>query len=612
MDEPLPSGSPAPACAPARPSLSGASTSVPQAPRAGSRAAVVAGVVLLTAAGLAVRLHGIGFMLPHVLEPDGGVIMRQVMLMHSDVPTPEFETNWSAYPHFVARFIALWPDAEKWRLASNDLAGHLRAASAPLLQARIGVALLSVLLVPGTWLLARRFLSRGAAFFAAASMSTSLFAVWFAQECRPHGPAAAMALLAVLAALRLRERPSVAAYVLAGIAAGAAIGTLQSGVAVMFPLLAAHVLRRRERPGQGRWHIAIALLLAAAVACAFYPFLLKPTTSTNMPVLSYTGPTLEFFGHSIFLEMFNGSGFAIVLATLWSFETVASLLALFGLVAWLRNGEKKLSRAYGRAHPDLVVVLAYVVPYFIVIGLYERTYERFALQLLPFVMVLAAFGAVRGGDWLRAKHVSRVAIGAAAAVLLALPAFGTLRLVHLRAEPDSGTMVARWIEEHVEPGEERVLVVPFLDFPLWRTEETLVEEAYLGWTSPWQIYQTKLVGHPVEGRRYDLRYWPFTKKAIRELALADPLAFCKQVGAKYVIINMPLSDTGDPVRPPFLRALRAKAELVLRVPSGTRGVAAEPTLFYEGVLDPWGWNWTLSLLGRFSATGLVTEIYRIP
>jgi hypothetical protein len=578
--------------------------------RIASRASVTLGVLLLTLGALALRLYGIGFMLPHVLEPDGGAIMRQVMLMHSEVKTPEFESNWFAYGHLVARFVALFPDAEKWKLASNDLAGHLRAASAPLLQARVGVAVLSVLIVPGTWLLARRFLSRGAAFFAAASMSTSLLAVWFAQEARPHGPAAATSLLAVLAALRLRERPTIASYVWAGLAAGAAIGTLQSGIAVLFPLLAAHALRARETRG-GRWRILVPLAITAALGCAFYPYLLKPVSATNTAKFAYTGKTFEFFGQSIFLDMFDGVGFSVELSTLWSFEMVASSLALIGIVHWLSDGEKKLSRDYWRTRPDLCVVLAYAVPYFVVVGMYERAYERFVLQLLPYVMTLAAFGAVKSAGALRARSVPRFAIAAAGLLALAVPAFGTARLVHLRASPDTGTIVGRWIEANVKPVDERVLVVPFADFPVWRTEEALRRESDLGWTSPWQVYQTKLVGHPVEGARYDLRYWSFTKKAVRELALEDPLAFCKQVGASYVILNVPWAATGDTLRAPFLAALRGGAELVLRVPSEARGVAGEPTLLFEDMPDRWSWNWTLRMLHDFSADGLVTEVYKI-
>jgi hypothetical protein len=578
----------------------------------GTKTAVALGVALLTIGAFALRLQGIGYMLPHIMESDGGVIMRQVMLMHSDVATPEFEDNWAFYPHLVARLIAMWPDAEKWKLASNDLAGHLAHASAPLLQARIGVAAISTLLVPGTWLLARRFLSRAGAFFAAAMASISLLAVWFSQQSRPHGPAAMTALLAVVAAMHMRARPTASMYALAGLAAGLAIGTLQSGIAVLFPLFAAHVSREREpdRPSTGRYRILIALAVIAILGCALYPFLLIPTSATNSPKFEYTGKTFEFFGHSIFLDMFTGKGFGTTLLTLWSFETVTSLLALGTIALWLFDTSSKLGRSYWRAHPDLCVALAYVVPYFVVIGLYDRTFERFVLQLLPYAIVLAAAMVVRVTRWLSSVNAPKAAAIALVAVALAVPAFGTTRMLRLRAEPDSAMLAARWIEKNVRPVDDRVLLIPFVDVPLWRTEGAIASEAELGWTSPWQVYQTRLGDRPIEGDRYDLRQWAFTKPAVKELALQDPVAFAKQVHAAYVVINVANTATGDPVRPPFRKALSAGAELVLRVPLDARGVDGEPVLLFED-MPAHDVNWTLALLHRFSAVGPVIEIYRI-
>jgi hypothetical protein len=590
----------------------------------GTKTAVALGVAALTIGAFALRLYGIGYMLPHVMESDGGVIMRQVMLMHSDVATPEFEDNWAFYPHLVARLIAMWPDAEKWRLASNDLAGHLAQASAPLLQARIGVAAISTLLVPGTWLFARRFLSRAGAFFAAASMSISLLAVWFSQQSRPHGPAAMTALFAVVAAMHMRARPTFGMYALAGVAAGLAIGTLQSGIAVLFPLFAAHLLRERDpdRPSAGRYRILVALAVIAAIGCALYPFLLIPTSDTNSPKFEYTGKTFEFFGHSIFLDMFTGKGFATTLLTLWSFETVTSLLALGAIATWLFDARSqlaegsqlgssaKLARRYWRAHPDLCVALAYVVPYFIVIGLYDRTFERFVLQLLPYAIVLAAAMVVRATRWLADKSAPEAAAIALVAVALAVPAFGTTRMLRLRAAPDSLTLAARWIEKNVRPAEDRVLLIPFVDVPLWHSEASLAAEADLGWTSPWQVYQTRLDGRAVEGDRYDLRQWPFTKPAVRDLALKDPIAFAKEVHAAFVIINVPNAASGDPVRPVFRKALGEHAELALRVPADARGIDGEPVVLFED-MPAHDVNWTLALLHRFAAIGPVIEIYRI-
>jgi hypothetical protein len=72
------------------------------------------------------------------------------------------------YPFLMAHAIALLPDDA--RVAADeklDLDESLRRAGAPWRQARLVSVLVSILLVPGTWLLARRFIGDAWALLAA-------------------------------------------------------------------------------------------------------------------------------------------------------------------------------------------------------------------------------------------------------------------------------------------------------------------------------------------------------------------------------------------------------------------------------------------------------------
>jgi 4-amino-4-deoxy-L-arabinose transferase-like glycosyltransferase len=111
------------------------------------------------------------------------------------------------------------------------------------------VSVASVLLIPATWLLARRLFTPGWSLFAAALCSLSLLNLQFGQLARPHAFAAPFTVLAVAAAVRLRRRPDLGSYVLCGVAGALAIGALQSGVAVLLPFAVAFLLR--ERPADG-------------------------------------------------------------------------------------------------------------------------------------------------------------------------------------------------------------------------------------------------------------------------------------------------------------------------------------------------------------------------
>src|SRR5258705_138284 len=85
--------------------------------------------------------------------------------------------------------------------------------------------------------------------------------------------------MGVLACMRLRRRGGVAEYALAGVSVAAAIACLQSGLATLLPLAAAHVGVVRER-GRSRHALLLVPLACVALACiAFYPFLFEPGSS---------------------------------------------------------------------------------------------------------------------------------------------------------------------------------------------------------------------------------------------------------------------------------------------------------------------------------------------
>ena len=129
------------------------------------------------------------------------------------------------------------PDPRDVQRASA--AEHLRYASKDYVDARITAALLSALIVPATFFLARRFTEPRFALLAAALVAGSLLGTVFGRQARPHAPAAALVACAVLTHLRLLERPSLAAWIAVGAVTALAIGTLQSAVALAFPLAAA-------------------------------------------------------------------------------------------------------------------------------------------------------------------------------------------------------------------------------------------------------------------------------------------------------------------------------------------------------------------------------------
>jgi hypothetical protein len=222
-----------------------------------SRRGACLGVALITALALLMRVHGIGFGLPHATFSDGRVLIDQVAALRAGEPDPE---GHRLYPHLVPH-VAAWMPPPAEGPAAGGLEVHLARAALPFLQARLASVLLSLTLVPATYLLARAVLGRGWSLVATGLVATSLLHVSFAQQERPHGALAGLTAAAVVAALRLRNRPTPGTYVAAGALAARALGAHHTRLAVLPPHAAAHLQRRRERATAGAARLTATVLL---------------------------------------------------------------------------------------------------------------------------------------------------------------------------------------------------------------------------------------------------------------------------------------------------------------------------------------------------------------
>src|SRR5690349_17334332 len=93
-----------------------------------AEAAVLAAIVL---AGLWLRLAGIGYLLPSVMNRDGMVLLRQVEVLRGGPRSIDGDAwRYGFYPHLMARLGTLLPEEPPAR-GPAPLARHLELASAP-------------------------------------------------------------------------------------------------------------------------------------------------------------------------------------------------------------------------------------------------------------------------------------------------------------------------------------------------------------------------------------------------------------------------------------------------------------------------------------------------
>jgi hypothetical protein len=532
---------------------------------------------LVTLAGLcifalAVRLVGVGYLLPMVKLGDSSFVVRQVEMLRSSAPPDYTDQTINCYPFLLARTVALFPDTS--RVGPDEalgLAEHLHRAGAPWREIRIASVFWGLLLVPGTWWLARRFTGDAWALLAAAFCATSLLHVDFSAQEPPHALVTTTILFAVLAAIRLRRCGDIGSYVWAGVFAGLAIGSLQSGACVL-PALAVAVLLREHRADRApAWWILASLGIVAIFVVWLYPFHFVGDPS-DLSVVDRRGQSLFMLsGHEIFLDQFKGWGFLNTLHTLVCYDPILLVTAIVGTLFCVNRclpARIRMLPAFLRDLPplgkDLLVLLAQAVPYFIAIGLYEQSYERFVLPLYPALACAGAFGVRSAVEALSRRmslgRASTVALGACLPAIAAIPA---LRLAAVRAAPTTRERVAEWIEHNVAP-DERIVVVPQMDLPLFQGDAALAESAKTPKRSDWAGYQLRLRPEQRVGPRFDIRIIPGLGEGGFDLLQRDPMAYFERYGARYVVLG--LAEEQPPgVLARTRNALAQSARRVLRV-----------------------------------------------
>jgi hypothetical protein len=587
-----------------------------------SRRAAGIAVAVLVAIGLMLRLNGLGFQLPQFVPLDSLVLSAEVdVLRHGGDPAYRIHPN--LYPQLIPRLVLLLPGERADEPAPNTLEEHLARARAPYLRVNLTIALLSLIAVPGTYLLARRFMERSWAVVASGLIATSVLHLWFSQQGRPHSAAMSFTLLAVLAALRVRRRPSLPSYLLAGAAVGLAVGALQSGVATLLPFAAAFLLRERpvDRVSPALAVTALAIVVAAIVC--FYPLAWGGRTSPGSPAppsIGFDGSTLSLMGHAMVLQGFNGRGTRIVLESLWSYDPLILGMAAAGL-AWagvsaLRRHAATDARARDRARrDDRLVVLAYCVPYLIVICLYENSTQRFAIPLLPFMACLAAY-ALRALWRFACAHGSAMQIATTFGMvaIVAVQSAGACKLSWIRSRADTATQAADWVRAHLRPARDKIVLTPGFDLPLLETAEVLKENEPMRVSANQRWFRYQLSLDPTSSPtadRYDLLTLPVTRTDDRARFLRDPVDSLRSLHAAWIVMEVHRTwDWGGLVQ--LRTALMRQAALAARFSPDSESRWGDVPIAHQGYDPlPFPIPWFRRILGARS-TGSVIEIWKLP
>ncbi len=469
---------------------------------ASTPARILVGLALLTLCTLALRLVGIGCGLPHHVEPDVMLVPHAAWFAR---PPGTGEgllcAPYTYYPRFLAWLISIAPGRSYPSVPPVDagLAAHLAALAVPFLKARIVIACLSVIAIPSSFYLARRFFDPRWSLLAAAFVATSLLATNYAQQARPHGAMIGLMSLGLVLVLRLLDSASWTNYALAGLGAGLALAGLHNGACVVLALCAAHWLA----PGRSWLRFALSALALAACFLPSWWLILEQGLGKG----AHGGASVG--GQEVGGANYTGLGFLQIPRYLFGYEPAMCILALLALGAWALRRE--------RGKP-LFVLAACFVPFVLVFGTRNVVEARFFTPFVPVLALLATGGL-------------RVLTGNAALAALALlpQSYASVRLVVLRSQGETLCHAAQWLEAHADREHDAIGLQPAFALPLF-TRRADLEAMNPRFRSVWELYQLALPAEPAGA--WDLRclsreeWWKTSPAAsVAELARAEQLRY---------------------------------------------------------------------------------------
>lgn len=227
-------------------------------------------------------------------------------------------------------------------------------------------------------------------------------------------------------------------YLLGGAMAGLAAGTKYNAGLVLLSVIAAHLLR-----GGGLRRIA-GPQIWAAVGCAVVAFVISTPGSVMHPDKFLHGLTYELRhaaeGHGL-VFVGTGSGFLHTLtSSMW-----------YGLGPQLVLCVPAVVLAVVRRQRYALAVLAFAIPYFVLISLSQVRFARYALPMFPGIAVITGWFVVEVWSAIRGR-VGRLAWAALCGLVfcwtLAVAVIWTAQF----GMPDPRDQAARWITSNIPKG----------------------------------------------------------------------------------------------------------------------------------------------------------------
>jgi 4-amino-4-deoxy-L-arabinose transferase-like glycosyltransferase len=406
---------------------------------------VLVGLLLVA---LVVRVWGITWQLPWVLHADEHHYAGRALRMWATKdPNPHWFINPTLLTYWLAAQYVPFRGALYLALVLPKELGFSAGlvetpyATARLLGeyliGRVNSAVLGAATVWATYSLGRILLERRAALVAAAFLALDFLHVRNSHYATNDVAATFLLVVSCIYAARLAERPGTRTCLLVGLFGGLATGTKYSMGFFLAPLVVGHVLAWRR---QALSRPALLLLLLAGVTSGLGFFATNPYTLLDWQAFLAGFQRQYNFGGSLWSGQEPGPT-----PLLWYLLTLVQgmgylqvLLVLLGLGTGILRG-----------HRGTLLLSAFPLAYLLFMATKPLFFVRFAMPLLPFLCLLAAYGGGVLATNLAAVTRRPVLAFALAVVAVLQPAIAIVRHNLILTREDTRVLAARWAMNHI-------------------------------------------------------------------------------------------------------------------------------------------------------------------
>ena len=426
-------------------------------------------LVAILAVGLWLRLRGLAFGLPALLDPDEPIfVLLGLKLLRNHTLNP----GWFGHPGSTTIYLLALTEAGIY------VGGHLTGRfpdptafvsaiyanpSVVFLPGRIVILLSGLASIWLTWRLGDRLFGQRVGLLAAALLAIDPLHIRYSQIIRTDVQASMFVLLTLLAALGIVRRGRTRDYILTGIGVGLACATKWPAVTVAVGGFGACWLRWKDHPKERPQLPRQVILFAVAAFVALFaasPYLL----------LDYQTVLLNLHGEA--RPRHPGATGAGPLSNLWWYAA-GPLLAAVGLPALTLIGGG-LPFAASRSRPFRYVLIPTMAIFLLSITVQHLVWERWVVPLLPLLAIVEAYLANALADQLIQQfNISRttyVVATAAITLLLALPPIMTGNAQAAERATDTRSLATAWARTHVPP--DSSVTIEYLGFDIlsqpWR------------------------------------------------------------------------------------------------------------------------------------------------